>query len=234
MNETQSPRDPHRRAVAGAGLTAVLACLAFVGGCSGDSSVPAVSAPDGSGDGADRVLVDVGETPGSTRQAAEAVAAQAGLVLANPEALPGDDLYSRPERGIPAAAALASIAASVGTGVALDADGSARFGAATTLEAWRTPDGDRYFAVHADNVAVTEVLRLATSRAGMNLVHGGEADGPAGDIVLNFPRIPAPMLYQILAEVLGAPIAVHGDTVSVGGATPEDAPGAGGRELPDA
>lgn len=198
------------------GMAAVLA-LAVAAGCS-DPPAPAGPAqvglelPDSSG----RELVDISRLEGSSRQVAEQLAAQAGMKLVNPEVLPDDNVYSGPQQLIPVRAALASVAASARTGVAVDAEGEVRFTGVTTLEAWRDPEDRQYFAVHADNVDAGEVLRLAAARAGTALVHDEVVAGVRRDVVLHFTWIPAPTLYRILAHELGVEAALYGDSLIVG------------------
>ena len=207
---SQGPR--HARMV---GVLAALVVLAA--GCSAEPAAGAAAPAEAAGwEGVGPLEITLDQAPGSTRQAAELVAAQAGLVLANPDALPGDDVYSNPVRAMPARAALASIAASAGTGMALGEDGQVRFGETTTLEAWQDEQRRPQFAVHVDNVDGWKVLQLAANRSGMSLVQDGAVAAEAKPMVMNFYRIPAKTLYAILAEELGVSITLHGNAVMVG------------------
>lgn len=207
---SQGPRHP-----AAGGVLAAL--LVFAAGCSTEP-------PDGArtpaeavrSDSAGRSGVTLDQVPVSSRQTAQLVAGQAGLALANPGALPDDDVYSNPVRAMPVRAALASVAANAGTGVAFGEDGQVRFGETTTLEAWQDGQGRPQFAVHADNVDAWQVLQLAASRSGMPLVQDSTLTGEPRPVVLNFHQIPAQTLYRILAEELGVSITLEGDAVMVG------------------
>lgn len=213
MIGASSSQGPRHVAVAGV----LAALLVLAAGCSAEPAAGAATSADADrGQGAGLPEITLDQAPGSTRQAAELVAAQAGLVLANPHALPGDDVYSNPVRAMPARAALASVAASVGTGMALGEDGQVRFGETTTLEAWQDEQRRPQFAVHADNVDGWQVLRLAASRSGMSLMQDGAVTEEPRPVVMNFYQIPARTLYAILAEELGVSITLHGDAVMVG------------------
>lgn len=203
-----------RHAVAGCVLAALLVLVGT--GCSTEPAGEAPTSADTGPGGAGLPEVTLDRAGASTRHTAELLAAQAGLTLVNPEALPGDDIYSNPLPTMPSRAALASLAASAGTGVALGEDGQVQFGETTTLEAWEDEQGRRQFAVHADNVDAWRVLELAASRSGMPLVHDGTLSRKPRPVVLNFYQIPAPTLYSILAEELGVSITMHGDAVMIG------------------
>ena len=206
-----------RHAVVAGGLATLLVLAA---GCSVDPAAGAATSADadrGGGAGLSEITLD--QAPGSTRQAAGLVAAQAGLVLANPEALPDDDVYSNPVRAMPGRAALASIAASVGTGMTLGEDGQVRFGETTTLEAWQDAQRRPQFAVHVDNVDGWQVLQLAANRSGMSLVQDDAVTEEPRPVVMNFYQIPAQTLYAILAEELDVSITLHSDSVMVGAAS---------------
>lgn len=195
---------------------AAAALLGLAAGCSSESVPGAAVLVEASREDTGPSEVTLDQVQVSTRQAAEMIAAQAGLVLVNPGALPGDDVYLNPLRAMPARAAMASVAASAGTGVAFGEDGQVRFGGSTTtLEAWQDEHRRPQFAVHADQVDGWQVLELAARRSGKALVQSDAVVTEPRPVVLNFYRIPAQTLYSILSEELGVSITMQGDAVMV-------------------
>lgn len=194
---------------------AAAALLGLAAGCSSEPVTGVSDVVDAGPEAAGLREVTLDQAQVSTRRAAEMIAAQAGLVLVNVEALPDDDVYSNRLSRMSARAAMASVAASAGTGVAIGDDGQVRFGGSTTLEAWQDEHRRPQFAVHADQVDGWQVLELAARRSGKALVQSDTVVTEPRPVVLNFYQIPAQTLYSILSEELGVSITMQGDAVMV-------------------